>query len=213
MCEENNESFNDETDFKRFKQCTFSQQVQSFKKDNKFKNVPNIEIIRMIRKRRKQFGNSKFVILSTLWKVFHPWTYRTIQNSECFSWRHVMSWTSQGNILCKSCMWYVTAFVKNMPKLEWFKKSGNFTNLNSSQQQTDVMRCIYIIQTRVTFTSYHMWCWGFSHTCWSLVVRDAPSLRINENKWSVMISDDSLSFLVLDISFVHQKLRSWNLKS
>ena len=28
MCEENNESFNDETHLKRIKQCTFSQQVQ-----------------------------------------------------------------------------------------------------------------------------------------------------------------------------------------
>ncbi len=28
MCEENNESFNDETHFKRIKQWTFSQQVQ-----------------------------------------------------------------------------------------------------------------------------------------------------------------------------------------
>ncbi len=191
----------------------FHNKFNSFKKITNSKTFQTLKLSEWSGKEESNFEIQNWSYWVHFEKFFHPWTYRTIQNSECFSWRHVMSWTSQGNILCKSCMWYVTAFVKNMPKLEWFKKLGNFTNLSSSQQQTDVMRCIYIIQTRVTFTSYHKWCWGFSHTCWSLVVRDAPSLRINENKWSVMISDDSLSFLVLDISFVHQKLRSWKLKS
>ena len=141
----------------------------------------------MIRKRRKQFWNSKLVILSTLWKVFHPWTYRTIQNSECFSWRHVMSWTSQGNILCKSCMWYVTAFVKNMPKLEWFKK---IRKLHKLEQFTTTNWCYEVHLHHPNKCNIHKLSYVMLGFLTHVLISRRAWCSIIENKWKQVICHD-----------------------